>query len=499
MNKSQSEKEKQFINFDNSYARLLQKFYTRQNPVPVSNPTSIKVNHKLSERLGIDANWLESDGGLQVIAGNTIPSGAEPIATVYAGHQFGGWNPQLGDGRAILLGEVITPKQERLDFQLKGSGPTPYSRGSDGRAPLGPILREYIVSEAMHFLGIETTRVLAVAKTGDLVYREETLPGAILIRIAQSHIRIGTFEFFASHKDLEALKILADHVIHRHYPEAKEQQNPILNMLQSVIQRQAHLIASWQAIGFIHGVMNTDNILLCGETIDYGPCAFMDYFDPNAVYSYIDRQGRYSYGNQPSIVHWNLMQLVQALLHLLHSEREKALELAQEAIDQYASLYEKSYQEKMCAKIGLKFNQTDDKKLVSDLLKLMAEEEMDYTLTFRRLTDLVGEKRDNHVGDLIDFPQSMNIWIEQWKKRLEQESTAADTTQKEMYSLNPVFIPRNHLIEKIIDQAVVHDDFTAFYELVDILEKPYVYDSQKEDFAIPPKPDQVVENTFCGT
>jgi len=497
--KAQSERAEKFINFDNSYARLPQQFYTSQNPVPVSNPKSIKVNHKLSEKLGIDPNWLESNDGLQVIAGNKIPSGAEPIATVYAGHQFGGWNPQLGDGRAILLGEIITPNQERLDFQLKGSGPTPYSRGSDGRAPLGPILREYIVSEAMHFLGIPTTRVLAAAKTGDPVYRQETLPGAILVRIAKSHIRIGTFEFFSSHQDLEALKILADHVINRHYPEAKEQQIPILYMLESVIQRQANLIASWQAIGFIHGVMNTDNMLLSGETIDYGPCAFMDYFDPNAVYSFIDRQGRYSYGNQPSIGNWNLMQLVQALLPLLHSDREKALELAQESINQYPSLYEKSYQEKMCAKIGLKTKKKDDKKLVADLLNLMAEEEMDYTLTFRRLSDLVVEKRENQVGDLIDFPKSINIWLEQWKKRLELERTAADSTQKEMYSLNPVFIPRNHLIEKIIDQAVIHENLTAFYELVDILEKPYVYDSQKEDFVIPPKSDQVVENTFCGT
>ena len=497
--KSQSEGSKHIINFDNSYARLPQQFYMNQNPVPVSNPKSIKVNHKLSEKLGVDPNWLESNDGLQVIAGNKVPFGAEPIATVYAGHQFGGWNPQLGDGRAILLGEIITPNQERFDFQLKGSGPTPYSRGGDGRAPLGPILREYIVSEAMHNLGISTTRVLTVAKTGDPVYREENIPGAILIRIAKSHIRIGTFEFFSSHQDLESLKILAEHVINRHYPQAKEQQNPILCMLQFVIQRQANLIASWQAIGFIHGVMNTDNVLLSGETIDYGPCAFMDYFDPNAVYSFIDHHGRYCYGNQPSIGNWNLMQLVQALLPLIHSEREKALELAQEAIDQYPSLYEGFYQENMCAKIGLKTKKNDDKQLVADLLNLMAEEGMDYTLTFRRLSDLVGEKRENHVGDLIDFPKSINIWIEQWQKRLAQERTAADSTQKEMYSLNPVFIPRNHLIENIIDQAVNHDNLTAFYELVDILEKPYVYDSQKKDFAIPPKPDQVVENTFCGT
>lgn len=485
------------INFDNSYARLPQQFYTRQDPVGVSNPQPIRVNKTLARELGVNVEWLESDQGLQVIAGNKVPVGADPIATVYAGHQFGGWNPQLGDGRAILLGEVITPTQQRFDIQLKGSGPTPYSRGGDGRAPLGPILREYLVSEAMHVLGIPTSRVLAAATTGDPVYREETLPGAILIRIAASHIRIGTFEYFASQEDWEGLKLLINQVIQRHYPEASDQVNPILYMLQSVVRRQANLIADWQAVGFIHGVMNTDNMLLSGETIDYGPCAFMDYYDPKTVYSYIDRQGRYAYGNQPSIAHWNLLQLAQVICPLLDEDRERAIELAQEALNQYPAIFEDAYHQNMYEKIVLKTCQDDDKNLVEDLLALMAKNEMDFTLTFRRLADVITDKPG--VADLIEVPEEMNPWIEQWRQRLEQEQTPLDAIRQAMNACNPIFIPRNHQVEHVIEQAVNNENFAPFHELVELLENPYVYDAQKRDFALPPKPDQVVANTFCGT
>lgn len=489
------------INFDNSYSRLPERFFKRQNPTPVSKPELIKVNHDLSKKLGIDPIWLESEkDGLQIIAGNKIPEGADPIATAYAGHQFAGWSPQLGDGRAILLGEVITPQNERFDFQLKGSGRTFYSRNGDGRAPLGPILREYIVSEAMHYLNIPTARTLAAAKTGELVQREESLPGAILIRIAQSHIRIGTFEYFAFRQDLEGLKILTDHVIKRHFPEAQEQDRPVLYMLNSAIKRQADLIASWQALGFIHGVMNTDNMLLSGETIDYGPCAFMDYFDPLEVYSYIDRQGRYAYANQPAIGQWNLAQLAQSLLPLLDEDLKKAIELAQKTIDAYPSLYEKAYYKKMREKIGLETDRKkEDESLINDLLAIMAKEKMDYTLTFCHLSNILVPNNDNTVEELITFPDSLNPWLEKWKQRLEQEEQNLKKKQELMRTINPIFIPRNHLVEEAIQMAIEQNDLSAFHSLLDTLKNPYSYNQNKNKYAQAPKPNQIIQCTFCGT
>ncbi|MEJ6539731.1 MAG: YdiU family protein, partial [Halioglobus sp.] len=319
------------ITFDNSYARLPEQFYARQAPVPVTAPGPIRVNRQLAEQLGIDANWLSSEAGTQVVAGNAVPPGSEPLASVYAGHQFGGYNPQLGDGRAILLGEVLSHEGRRFDLQLKGSGPTPYSRGGDGRSPIGPVLREYIVSEAMHQLGVPTTRALAAVTTGEWVQRDGSLPGAILARVASSHIRIGTFQYFAARRDIESLQLLSHHVIDRHYPDAKSSDNPVLAMLEAIISRQAQLMAHWQLLGFIHGVMNTDNMLVCGETIDYGPCAFMDQFNPDQVFSSIDHAGRYAYRQQPAIAHWNLSVLAQALLPILDNEQERAVALAQKA------------------------------------------------------------------------------------------------------------------------------------------------------------------------
>ena len=308
------------IRFDNSYQQLPERFYSRLAPTPVSKPGPVRFNQSLAGQLGISADWLSSTGGIESLSGNRVPTGAEPIATAYAGHQFGNWVPQLGDGRAILLGEVIGPDGQRYDIQLKGSGRTPYSRGGDGRAPLGPVLREYIVSEAMAALGVPTSRALAAVSTGDAVYREGVLPGAVLTRVAQSHIRIGTFQYFYSRQDHEGLRLLADHVISRHYPEAAAAGNPVQALLEGVIAAQARLIAQWQLLGFIHGVMNTDNMLLSGETIDYGPCAFMDEFHPNRVFSSIDRQGRYAYSNQPGIAHWNLANLAQTLLPLMDED-----------------------------------------------------------------------------------------------------------------------------------------------------------------------------------
>ena len=486
--------------FDNSYARLPERFYTRQSPVPVSEPGLIRVNHELARQLGFDPTWLESKTGVKLIAGNFMPEGADPIATVYAGHQFGGWNPQLGDGRAILLGEVIANDGKRYDIQLKGSGRTPYSRGGDGRAPLGPVLREYIVSEAMAVLGVPTSRALAAATSGEKVMRDGRVPGAVLVRVAQSHIRIGTVQFFSSKQDTEALKILTDHVIQRHYPEAAESGNPVRAMLDEVIARQASLIAQWQSLGFIHGVMNTDNMLLSGETIDYGPCAFMDEFDPATVFSSIDHGGRYAYQNQPHIAHWNLSVLAQTLLPLLHDDPGKALASGQAAVDAFPDLYMAAYLDNMCNKLGFERSEPDDAVLVQDLLTLMHEAKTDFTLTFRRLSDLADPQRvSGDISSVFELPESFAPWLEQWQQRLLNDPKEDSTRQSAMYSINPVFIPRNHLVEEAIEAASNEQDFEPFHNLINILAQPFDFNEAQARYALPPRPEQVVRQTFCGT
>ncbi len=487
--------------FDNSYARLPQRFYTRLSPDPVSSPGLIRVNHALASHLGIEPNWLESETGVEFIAGNFIPGGADPIAMVYAGHQFGGWNPQLGDGRAILLGEVIAADGVRYDIQLKGSGRTPYSRGGDGRAPLGPVLREYIVSEAMAVLGVPTTRALAAATTGEKVMRDSREPGAILTRVAQSHIRIGSIQFFTARKDYDALKILVDHVIQRHYPEAAQAESPVRAMLDGVVARQASLIAQWQLLGFIHGVMNTDNMLLSGETIDYGPCAFMDGFDPATVFSSIDQGGRYAYRNQPHIAHWNLSVLAQALLPLLDADQEKARASGQAAIDAFPELYLLAYHNGMCKKLGLTQNGADDEVLIQDLVKLMQEEKTDFTLTFRRLSDLADPDKTSAAGvsSVLELPETFAPWLDRWRTRLAIESQDASERQTGMYAVNPAYIARNHLVEEAIDAAVNQQDFKPFHTLVDVLAQPFEFNHAQARYAMPPKPGQVVRQTFCGT
>ena len=486
--------------FDNSYARLPERFYTRQLPVPVSAPGLIRVNHELANYLGFDPTWLESTTGVELIAGNFIPEGADPIAAVYAGHQFGGWNPQLGDGRAILLGEVIAADGVRHDIQLKGSGRTPYSRGGDGRAPLGPVLREYMVSEAMAVLGVPTSRALAAATSGEKVMRDGRVPGAVLVRVAQSHIRIGTMQFFSSQQDTQALKILTDHVIQRHYPEAVEADNPVRAMLDGVIARQASLIARWQSLGFIHGVMNTDNMLLSGETIDYGPCAFMDEFDPATVFSSIDHGGRYAYRNQPHIAHWNLSVLAQTLLPLLDGDPDKAMALGQAAIDAFPDLYQAAYLDNMCKKLGFNQNESDDAVLVQDLMTLMHEAKTDLTLTFRRLSDLADQQQTSAgVNSIFKLPDTFAPWLEQWQQRLLSDPQNSSTRQSAMYSINPVFIPRNHLVEEAIEAASNEQDFEPFHKLVDILAQPFVFNKELSRYALPPRPEQVVKQTFCGT
>ena len=487
--------------FDNTYAHLPDRFYTRQAPVPVDAPEAIRVNIQLAQDLGLDPQWLTSDEGTQVMAGNALPPGAEPIATVYAGHQFGGYNPQLGDGRAVLLGELLAPDGKRYDWQLKGSGPTPYSRGGDGRSPLGPVLREYIVSEAMHHLGVPTTRALGAVNSGELVQREQFLPGALLARVASSHIRIGTMQFFAASQDIEALQLLTDHVIARHYPAARDSDNPPLAMLQAVIGAQAELVAKWQLLGFIHGVMNTDNMLLCGETIDYGPCAFMDYFKANQVYSSIDQQGRYAYRNQPAIAHWNLSCLAQAMLPILDASQESALALAQEAVDAFPHLFLKAHSGGMASKLGMAEIGPADTPLVEDLMALMEEHNLDFTLTFRHLADLANEAGagEGAVGDLLAMPAAMQPWLERWQQRLQEEITSPEQRQAAMYRANPVIIPRNHMVQAALDAATLEHDFSLFHELVDTLAKPFDYRPALAAYAIPPQPQQVVQQTFCGT
>lgn len=489
------------ITFDNSYARLPEQFYARQAPMPVAAPGPIRVNHDLATQLGIDANWLDSAAGIQVIAGNVVASGSEPLASVYAGHQFGGYNPRLGDGRAVLLGEVLSLEGRRFDLQLKGSGPTPYSRGGDGRSPIGPVLREYIVSEAMHRLGVPTTRALAAVTTGDMVQRDRFLPGAVLARVASSHIRIGSFQYFAAHRDTASLQLLSDHVIDRHYPSARNSDNPVLAMLQGIISQQAQLMARWQLLGFIHGVMNTDNMLVCGETIDYGPCAFMDQFDPDQVFSSIDHAGRYAYRQQPAIAHWNLSVLAQALLPILDDDQARAVEQAQQAINAFPDQFLQANNKGMAQKLGLQAILEQDTELVEDLWQLMAEHALDFTLTFRRLADLASEHTTaaGCVSELFEFPDSLHPWLERWRTRLSQESTASADRQVLMYRANPVFIPRNHLVEAAIAAATDRDDLSVFNQLADILENPFEYRSALALFATPPKPDQVVSQTFCGT
>ncbi len=489
-----------FPSFDNSYARLPARFYSHQTPDSVLNPASIRVNEVLAKNLGINPTWLASQEGVNFTSGNFVLEGATPIATAYAGHQFAGWNPQLGDGRALLLGEVIAFDKKRYDIQLKGSGRTLYSRGGDGRSPLGPVLREYIVSEAMASLGVPTTRALAAVTTGEGVQRDTELPGAVLARVARSHIRIGTVQYFAARQDYEALRILLDYVIQRHYPEAALTDRPFESLLIAIVERQATLVAQWQSLGFIHGVMNTDNVLLSGETIDYGPCAFMDGFNPNAVYSYIDRRGRYAYANQPRIAHWNLSQLAEAMLPVLDPDPDRALLLVQSAIDAFPDLFQSAYQRGMREKLGLYTEQPDDDVLIQDFLNVMAAENSDFTLSFRRLSDLVHPHTEREqIDSIFEFSAPFAEYLVGWRKRLSLESISAAQQQMQMDIVNPVYIPRNHLIEEAIQAAADREDFAPFHALVERLAKPGAFSAQQSAFALPPRAEQVVKNTFCGT
>jgi serine/tyrosine/threonine adenylyltransferase len=489
------------IAFDNSYARLPDRFYARQAPTPVARPQLIRVNPALAEALGLDPAWLASPAGVAILAGNQIADRSEPIAMAYAGHQFGGFSPQLGDGRAILLGEVIDRDGNRRDLQLKGAGPTPYSRRGDGRAAIGPVLREYVVSEAMAALGIPTTRALAAVTTGEMVRRETALPGAVLTRVAASHIRVGTFQFFAARGDVDGVRTLADHVIARHYPEAVEADNRYRALFEAVMARQAALIARWLGVGFIHGVMNTDNMAISGETIDYGPCAFMDTFDPATVYSFIDEQGRYAYDNQPRIAQWNLARLVETLLPLLDEDETAARAQAQVMIDAFGSLFQAAYATEMRRKLGLVTSQPDDVQLAQDLLARMAKNHADFTLTFRALGHAAaGPAADAAACTLFDQPADFTTWADQWRARLADEPVGAEgAVRMRLDAANPAYIPRNHLVEAMITAAVSERNFAPFGALHAVLAAPFTDQPGAERFALPPRPEEVVRNTFCGT
>ena len=481
--------------FDNSYARLPARFYAPLPPTPVAAPRLIRVNTTLAEQLGLDAGWLASEDGVAVLSGNLVPDGAASVALAYAGHQFGHFNPQLGDGRAILLGEVVGRDGQRRDIQLKGAGPTPFSRRGDGRAALGPVLREYLVSEAMAALGLPTTRALAAVTTGEEVVRETMLPGGVLTRVASSHIRVGTFQYFAAREDLEALRLLADHAIARHYPEAAGASNRYLAFLGAVAERQASLIARWLSIGFIHGVMNTDNCSVAGETIDYGPCAFMDEYHPGTVFSSIDQNARYAYGNQPSIGLWNVSRLAETLLPLIGPDQAAALEAAKEVLGVYGPRFHAEYAGLLRRKIGLSEAREGDDDLAQDLLKSMMGNNADFTLTFRRL----GEGDGSVAREQFMDPAAFDAWHRRWLERLATDGVPPEVRRAAMRAINPAFIPRNHLVEAALNAAIERGDFEPFEEMLGVLSRPYDDQPGMERYMEPPLESERVRQTFCGT
>jgi protein adenylyltransferase len=464
--------------FDNTYARELDGFYVTSKAAQVARPRLVKLNRELAEELGLDAGALDSEEGARIFAGNDIPEGALPLAQAYAGHQFGGFVPQLGDGRALLLGEVIDRNGCRRDVQLKGSGRTLFSRAGDGRAALGPVLREYLIGEAMHALGIPTTRALAAVLTGEPVYREDgALPGAVLTRVAASHIRVGTFQFFAARGEQAKVCRLADYVIDRHYPELKGHANPYLGLLERVSDSQASLIASWMHVGFIHGVMNTDNMAISGETIDYGPCAFMDHYDPATVFSSIDTRGRYAYANQPRIAQWNLARLAETLLPLIDADEKRAIARAIEVVNAFPEQYERHWLRGMRAKLGLVSDEEADFNLATGFLTAMDGKKVDYTLAFRYLAD-AALSHEAPIRALFADPSAYDLWSGHWRARLAREAVAPLARAQAMRRANPVFIPRNHRVEEALSAAVERDDYAPFETLLNILSRPF--DDQPE-------------------
>jgi uncharacterized protein YdiU (UPF0061 family) len=483
-----------------SYTDLPQALYARLDPVPVAEPAWIMLNPALAEQLGIDPAELASPAGLAVMAGNQVPAGSTPLAMAYAGHQFGNWVPRLGDGRALLLGEVIDRDGVRRDIQLKGSGPTPYSRGGDGRSSIGPVVREYLASEAMAALGLPATRALAAVATGEIVQRERPEPGGILCRVACSHVRIGTFEYAASQQQPALLEALVDHVVERLYPDLAEQRPRALGLLDQVVARTARLVADWMRIGFIHGVMNTDNLSISGETIDFGPFGYMEAFDPDTVYSYIDRRGRYAWKQQPAIAQWNLARLAESLLPLLATQEEEAIEAANASIARFGPLFEEHFHAALCAKIGLSETR-EHTDLAFDLLRAMAANQADMTLTFRRLGSVSGQNRAENgpVRELFADPRAFDAWAEGWRRRLAAEGRDDGERRVAMNAVNPAFILRNHLAQQAVDAAIERLDFEPMRQLNRVLARPYDDQPEQAELSLPARPEERVTTTFCGT
>ena len=482
--------------FDNTYSRLPEKFYARVAPAKAPRPKLIKWNAELAQRLGAVKDPATDKELGRIFTGQKLLPGSEPIALVYAGHQFGSFVPRLGDGRALLLGEVLDPSGRRYDIQLKGSGQTPFSRSGDGKAPLGPVLREYIVSEGLHHLGLPTTRSLAAVQTGEQVYRDKAYPGAILTRVASSHIRVGTFEYFAAQQDLENLKILAEYAIQRHYPEIQNDSNVYLEFFRQTGRAQVDLVTNWMALGFIHGVMNTDNMSIAGETIDFGPCAFMDQFRFDQVFSSIDQFGRYSYSNQDQITLWNLSRLGSCLVLLTNNDSTEAIEMFNAELESLGSLFEQRLASKMRKKLGiLNSEQREDKDLTRKWLRYLETAQLDYTLSFRNLADLLtNETDDGFFKKTIAFQD----FYQPWRPRIQNQNLENREIKDQMNRVNPVFIPRNHKIEQVIE-AGLEGDFSLFHEMNEVLKKPYEEQELFSSYKLAPRPEQVVQATFCGT
>ncbi len=490
-----------FPDFTLRYARLPEQLFKRFDPVPVTAPRLVAFNRPLAEELGFDLDAYDEAEATQWFSGNRVPPGAEPLAQAYAGHQFGNFVPQLGDGRAVLLGEVIDRDGQLRDIQLKGAGRTPFSRGGDGRSPLGPVLREYLVSEAMHAMGVPATRALAAVTTGERVFRRMAEPGGVLTRVAKSHLRVGTFQYFAARGDTEALQILADQTIERHYPELSSLTGGerYLALVEAVLARQAALVAKWMGLGFIHGVMNTDNTAISGETLDFGPCAFMEAYDPRTVFSSVDEGGRYAYANQPSMIQWNLARLAETLLPLIEEDPKRAIEPATALLEAYPDIYESEWLAVMRAKLGLEREEAGDRTLVEDLLKAMQHGRADFTLTFRQLADVAETENDESLFALFENPGEIRDWLVRWRERLTLELAGGAVIASRMRSVNPMYIPRNHKVEEALAAASKEDDFAPFEALREVLANPFEAQSGREAYARPAAPDERVFRTFCGT
>ncbi|MDF1838684.1 MAG: YdiU family protein [Planctomycetota bacterium] len=488
------------IQFDNSYARLPEAFYSLGKPKGAPAPGLLRVNMELSTQLGLDAEWLGSDAGVAMLSGNAFPEGAQPLAMAYAGHQFGGFSAQLGDGRALLLGEVLDPQGQRWDVQLKGSGRTRYSRGGDGKATVAAIVREYLLSEGMFALGIPTTRALAAVTTGETIWREEGhLPGAILCRVAQSHVRVGTFQYFAARGESESVQRLADYVIDRHYPEVRGAQgNVYVSLLESIVARHASLAARWMQMGFIHGVMNTDNLQIVAETLDYGPCAFMDDFRPGCVFSAIDSRGRYAWDQQPNMAHWGMIRLTESLAHLLSEDREELQAIANQASDKFSQCFEREFLGGFRRKFGLLEPMDDDSEFVQAAFTAMTRNEVDYNLFFRRLTQVADGANPEPFESLFEFGGEAQAWLSKWKERIAKESAPGTDRAATMQAVNPIFIPRNHLVEDAIQHANA-GNFDPFHKLTEILSKPFTEQPENESYERAPLENEKVQHTHCNT